>query len=234
MILYQPTLSEITAGAACARFRNPQFTPQINKAAAILADIDRNFDVDGDTWRVRSQSDSDCWHAVSSAGCSCTDYKFNATKVTPRHYYCKHLHAYYGYRRLLANALTRRMIGNIKFREERLRAQRQPGGWLAETDRPEKGLRAVAYSGFHHFPRHLCSLRLDANDTLIPLDVADYLAVAEWLARAPEFAVEPPLPRMEDYAMDYKPEWTPEWSHGDFKFWLDTGTTPAMRADTYS
>ena len=228
MLLYQPSTNEILATSTRVKNRHPRYASQIDKAVVILSDINANFDTDGDAWRVRSQSDQNRWHTVSNAGCDCADYAFHSSSGS---YYCKHLHAYYAYRRLLANALSRRMIGNIKFRNERLRAQREPGGWLAETDRYGQGPRAVAYSGFHHFPRHLCNLRLDKDDRLVPLEVADFLAVAEWLARAPEFEAVQPLPRMEsleDYAQAR--EWTPEWSHGDFRHWLSTGETPAMSA----
>lgn len=227
MILYQPSNNEILATATRVQVRHPRYKSQIEKATIILANINANLDTDSDTWRVRSQSDCDRWHAVSSAGCSCDDYKFHAAKLQGAHYYCKHLHAYYAYRRLLTNALSRRQIGNIKFRNERLRAQKEPGGWLAETDRRGHGPRAVAYSGYHHFPRHLCNLRIDADDRMIPLDVADYLAVAEWLPRVPTFEQPQPLPRMEDYTR----EWSPEWSHGDFRHWLATGDVPGMRVN---
>lgn len=229
-MLYQPTPNEIAATAARVKNRHPRYIAQIDKAVGILADTNANIDTDGDTWRVRSQSDCDRWHAVSAAGCSCDDYRFNATRAQGERYYCKHLHAYYAYRRLLANALNRRLIGNIKFRNDRLKAQRCPGGWLAETDRErEHGPRAVAYSGYHHFPRHLCYLRLDADDRLVPMSLPDYLAVAEWLAQVPAFEAVQPIPRMqsiEDYAQAL--EWSPEWSHGDFRHWLATGEIPGM------
>lgn len=221
MLLYQPTPNEIAAAAARAKNRKPHLGSRLEKAAAMLADINRYLDCAGDGWQVRSQTDPDLWYAVGASGCSCEDYRRHAP-VSAGYYYCKHLLVYYGYRRMLANVLNRRLVGNLKYTNERRYAQVSPGSILVDTDRT---FRAITYTGYNQFPRHLCYLRLDTSDRFVPRTDDDYVAVAEWLPSAPPFETKAEEPRMEDYT----PELPPEMSLEDYRYWLRTGDAPSLR-----
>lgn len=224
MVLYQPSPNEITAAVAALTERHPHLTKRAAKAAAILADIDTNFDCDDtDHWRIRSQSDNATWHTVTDSTCDCTDYQINVGKTRSGTYFCKHRLAYHGYRHLLIRALERRVVGNFKFLSERQIGQHTPGSILLLTD--EKRFRCIAYSPFHRFPRHLCYLRLDKLDRPVPHRLSDFVALAEWLPTAPAFSITMPEPRMEDFT----PDRLPTWPHEDFQHWIATGDTPSMR-----
>lgn len=224
MLLYQPTDNEITATLARLVNHHPHLKARADKAAAILADVDRCFDCDDtDHWNIRSNCDSVNWYPVNTDACDCPDYQINRSKTRTGIYYCKHRLAFHGYRHLLSLQLLRRTVGNLKYESDRSRAQLHEGSVILVTD--DKRPRYVAYSPFYRFPRHLCYVRLDKLDRLVPQRLGDYVAVAEWLPTVPGFSLPQPEPRMEDYYPDRQPEMT----HEDFQHWMATGDTPAMR-----
>ena len=224
MLLYQPTTNEITIAAARLRHRLPELCKRIDKAVPILQQIDLNFCCEDSHWQLRSQSRA-TWFTVSETACECEDYQRHCDDAEP--YYCKHRLAYHGYRHLLIVQLLNRSIGNFRFTNERKLAQAAPGSILHLTDsRP----RAIAYSPSHKFPRHICYLRLDPLDRLVPQRLRDFVSLAEWLTTAPSFTSRQPLPKMEDFGEPSGPDRQPEWKHIDFQHWIQTGDTPAMRA----
>jgi hypothetical protein len=241
-MLYQPTPNEITAAKARAALRNPYLGSRLEKACQILDNINAHFDC-GEVWSIRSQSDPNEWYTinatrqtsgvdVAAGACTCPDYAKHAP-LTKR-YFCKHLLAYYGYHRLLSNALHRRLVGDFRWSNDRQYSRICPGSLLTAIDPLP---RILAYDAWKMFPRHVCNVRLNNEEKFVPKSDPDYAALSEWLATAPAFSVRPEQPRLEDYIPDTfaslstsQAEWQPSVTPPEYNHWIATGEPPATRS----
>ena len=232
MVLYQPTEREISATLAAARTRFPYLGQRLERAAALLADVNAAFECEIDPWRIRSQTGSGAYLVNCPRGhshCTCPDYESHANEQAPA-YLCKHLLAYHGYRRILAVELNRRLVGDYNYTHERYQAQTTPGALLVFRDQE---MRAVTYTQVNRFPRTVCRLRRTRDDALIPANDAEAAELAQWLTTAPPYTPPESYAAREyeadrDAYIDMQAERQPLMSQPEYRHWLATGEIPAV------
>lgn len=105
---YQPPITDITDAFQRARATyTPMLTGiRLDRAETILRDITPRAQVhspDG-SWSLHGEH-GNVYH-VSAAGCTCPDYRRHAPHA-PNRYYCKHLLAWYAWRRCIITQLNR-------------------------------------------------------------------------------------------------------------------------------
>jgi hypothetical protein len=100
--VYQPAATAIDYAAARAKHNFPDWTARIDLAVVILADLTNRVCLAEDgAWVYHNPRDTT--YRVDPTGCTCPNYTHH--RGGPDRYYCKHLLAYYGWRRILIEAL---------------------------------------------------------------------------------------------------------------------------------
>jgi hypothetical protein len=231
MLLYQPEFQAIDTATQRAFTRRPDLRSRIDKAAAILADVNDNFDTSGEDWAIRAQKDFATWYTINpDYTCSCEDYARHAHEGK---FFCKHLLAFFGYRRILQREMNWRTLGDFRFSEDRRHAQRYPGAMLIDTRRHHNQPPAIlTYSAGSRLPDLVCEIRMDSDETWKPRRDSDYLRLSEWLAAAPTFIhPEERIAAYEEMSIPIRhrePDPAP-WTTAQFRIWLDTGVLPALQ-----
>lgn len=227
-MLYQPCPEDITGTIAKARARLPHAGSRLDKAAAILADVNTHLrepsGTDDAHWAAHSCTHPDAWYTVSvDTGCTCPDYTAHAAAAPD--YLCKHLLAYHAYRRILVTELNRRIVGDVDYSSDRRRAELDEALILTDTRRPHgQPPAALAFVPGRATPQRICDLRKDAANLWRPRTDADFAALAAHLATAPELEAitVPELPTLAADLPDAR-EWQPAMTVAQYHRWLATG-----------
>lgn len=185
-MLYSPGFHEIRPLIQRTMDKHPHLKSRAEKAEALLLNFDLRY-LDG--WQVHSQSEENEWYAVNYAGCSCYDHMHGKRNQVDGRTFCKHKIALLAYDEILRNDLNKRIVGNLKFRQERITASHNPDrDLLLDT---EQQPQIVTFKADHKFPRSICRVRVGQNGSYYFGNEACMHEYAAWLYDADPLPVTP-------------------------------------------
>jgi hypothetical protein len=204
--IYNPTDAEIERTFARALAAMPHAAKRL-EAARLYFDgaLPLYLTYVSGAWHVMSQRDQ-VTYMVTHHTCTCPDWQTHGAHLAePNRYYCKHLLAYHAYRRILADELNRRILGDWNYTYDRNTCALHPGSLIIV--RPGYGTPAsVGYfrTRYARGAANVCAVRPVNPDTppgeqcdWQPATAADYAALAEWLGEYPEFVRPKPQSELD-------------------------------------
>ena len=192
--LYVPTQSEILPLVTRATSKWSQLDGYAQRAGDIVSHPDFEFTETG--WRVYSQSDLSgaTAYTISAEGCTCPSY-YNDAPILQGRQYCKHLLAIHMYKKILTQHLELRLIGDVRYHDDRDRSRNTPNTYLLSTD----STVVVSYrTDRDKIYTRVCNARPGPDGARRFCTDADIAAFALWLGQAFDL----PTPDPADEALE--------------------------------